>query len=178
MLIVMAGLPASGKSTIADAAARLLGCAVISVDPIEAALWTAGIDRDQPTGLAAYVAAEAIAEAQLRLGHDVIIDAVNDVEAARQQWQDLANRAGTGILFVEVFTTDIAEHRHRLETRERGIAGFPEPTWEQIQGRRAGFDAWTHRDCASTHGNRLRRRRAALWMPSRGASTSSATQGR
>ncbi len=142
MLIVMAGLPASGKSTIADAAARLLGCAVISVDPIEAALWTAGIDRDQPTGLAAYVAAEAIAEAQLRLGHDVIIDAVNDVEAARQQWQDLANRAGTGILFVEVFTTDIAEHRHRLETRERGIAGFPEPTWEQIQGRRAGFDAW------------------------------------
>ncbi len=142
MLIVMAGLPASGKSTIADAAARLLGCTLVSVDPIEAALWMAGVDRDQPTGLAAYVAAEAVAETQLLLGHDVIIDAVNDAEPARVQWLDLAARTGVGIRFVEIFTTDAAEHRHRLETRERGIAGFPEPTWEQIQGRRAGFDAW------------------------------------
>lgn len=142
MLIVMAGLPGSGKSTIAEAAARVLGCAVVSVDPIEAALWTAGIDRTQPTGLAAYVAAEAVAQTQLTLGHTVIVDAVNDASAARQQWTDLAARADVGILFVEVFTTDPAEHRRRLETRERGFPDFPEPTWESIQSRRHAFDGW------------------------------------
>ena len=148
MLIVMAGLPASGKSTIAAAAGRILGCSVVSVDPIEAALWTAGIERTQPTGLAAYVAAEAVAEAQLRLGGTVIIDAVNDAPAARQQWADLAARTGVGLLFVEVITTDRTEHRRRLETRERGIPDFPEPTWDAVQARRASFDDW--------HGPRLR----------------------
>jgi predicted kinase len=142
VLIVMAGLPGSGKSTIAAAAARRLDCAVISVDPIEAAMWRAGIDREQPTGLAAYVAAEAVAEAQLRLGRRVIVDAVNDVEPARQQWRDLAARAGVELLFVEVVATEAREHRRRLEERERGIPGFTEPTWESVEARRAGFDGW------------------------------------
>lgn len=143
MLIVMAGLPGSGKSTIAAAAARRLGCAVVSVDPVEAAMWVAGIDPTQPTGLAAYVVAETITQEQLRLGHDVIVDAVNAVEPARQQWRDLAGRTGVALLFVEVITSDDREHRRRLEKRERGIEGFPEPTWESIEARRVGFAGWT-----------------------------------
>jgi hypothetical protein len=34
---------------------------VLSVDPIESAMWRAGLDRAQPTGLAAYLVAESIA---------------------------------------------------------------------------------------------------------------------
>lgn len=143
MLIVMAGLPGSGKSTIAAAAARQLGCAVVSVDPVEAAMWIAGIDRTQPTGLAAYVVAETVAQEQLRLGHDVIVDAVNDVEPARQQWRDLAGRTGVDLLFVEVVASDADEHRRRLEARERDIKGFPEPTWESVEARRVGFAEWS-----------------------------------
>ncbi len=90
MLIVMAGLPASGKSTLAERIAGELRCAILSVDPIESALWRAGIDRDQPTGLAAYVVAEDLAREQIRIGGDVIVDAVNDAELARNQWRSLA----------------------------------------------------------------------------------------
>ena len=139
----MAGLPASGKSTVATATARLLGCAVVSVDPIEAAMWGAGIDHDQPTGIAAYGVAEAVAREQLRLGQDVIVDAVNDVEPARQQWRNLAKEMGTSLLFVEVTCADEDEHRRRLHTRRRGIAGFPEPSWDAVMARREGFDGWT-----------------------------------
>ncbi len=142
VLIAMAGLPGSGKSTLAAEAARLLGCAVVSVDPIEAAMWAAGIDRAQPTGLAAYVVAEAVAWEQLRGGHDVIVDAVNDVEPARRQWRDLADRAGTTLLFAEVFCSDEHEHRRRLSNRHRDIRGFPEPGWDAVLGRRAGFEGW------------------------------------
>jgi predicted kinase len=142
VLIVMAGLPGSGKSTVAQAAARRLQCAIVSVDPIEAAMWRAGIDRAQPTGLAAYVIVEAVAREQLRIGHDVIVDAVNDVEPARQQWRHLAAQMGVRLLFVEIVASDPVEHRRRLEVRRRGIEGFPEPSWESIEARRAGLAEW------------------------------------
>jgi predicted kinase len=138
----MAGLPAAGKSAVADGLAKGLRCAVLSVDPIEAAMWRAGVGRDQPTGLAAYVVAEALAAEQLTLGHDVIIDAVNGVEPARQQWQALAARTGSVLRFIEVRCSDEAEHRRRLAGRQRGIDGFPEPTWESVQARRAALNDW------------------------------------
>jgi predicted kinase len=138
----MAGLPGSGKSAVAEDLARSLGCAVLSVDPVEAAMWRSGIARDQPTGLAAYVVAEVLAAEQLALGHDVIVDAVNAVEPARDQWRRLAERSGSSLRFIEVHCSDEREHRRRLEVRERGITGFPEPSWESVQSRRAGLRDW------------------------------------
>lgn len=44
-LVVMSGLPGTDKSAIADAAGRLLGAPVRSVDPVEAATWRSGIHR-------------------------------------------------------------------------------------------------------------------------------------
>jgi predicted kinase len=143
MLIVMAGLPGSGQSTVAVGVARQLQCAMVSVDPIEAAMWRSGISRAQPTGLAAYVVAEAIAEQQLRFGHDVIVDAVNDVQPARQQWRDLAGRFGEAPIFVEVFCSDPVEHRRRLETRQRDLPGLLEPHWDSLAERKTHFDEWT-----------------------------------
>ncbi len=142
MLVVMAGLPGVGKSAVAQELARTLGCAVLSVDPVEAAIWRAGVSRDEPTGLAAYVVVEALAAEQLALGHDVIIDAVNGVEPARDQWRRLAERTGSALRFIEVRCSDEEEHRRRLEGRARGIDGFPEPSWESVRARRAGFDCW------------------------------------
>lgn len=48
----MAGLPGAGKSAVADALGRALDATVLSVDPVEAAMWRAGVGRDQPTGRA------------------------------------------------------------------------------------------------------------------------------
>ncbi len=142
-LVVLAGLPGVGKSAVAHATAGLLGCTLVSVDPLEAAMWRAGISHDAPTGLAAYVVAEAVAEGQLRLGGPVVVDAVNDHPAARQQWQDLATRTGATLAFVEVRLADRSEHRRRLEGRVRDLDGFPEPRWSEVESRRAAFESWT-----------------------------------
>lgn len=142
VLVVTAGLPGAGKSAVAEGVARALGCAVLSVDPIEAALWRAGVERGQPTGLAAYVVAEDLAHEQLRLGHDVVVDAVNDDPAAREQWRALGARHGLRPTYLEVVCPDEELHRTRLERRVRSIAGFPEPTWESVAVRRGAFRDW------------------------------------
>ncbi len=79
---------------------------------------------------------------QLNLGHDVIVDAANDAVGAREQWKNLAQSANVPLLFVEVWCADSAEHKRRLEARIRDIPGFPEPSWESVVARRAGFDGW------------------------------------
>jgi predicted kinase len=145
MLIAMAGLPAAGKSSIARGIGGTLCAPVVSVDPIEAALRRSGIGAGQPTGLAAYLAAEAVADGILALGQTVIVDAVNAVEPARQQWRALADRRRVRLTFIEVVCSAPDLHRRRLEERDRGIEGFAEPTWADVERVRAGYEPWDDR---------------------------------
>ena len=140
MLIAMAGLPGSGKSTIAQVLGGRLGASVVSVDPIEAAILQAGIDSDQPTGLAAYLVAETIAESVLVSGHDVIVDAVNAVDPAREQWVDLAQRQGVKLKFIEVACSDPEIHRQRLENRERRL--FSEASSHAVEQSLDEYSPW------------------------------------
>jgi predicted kinase len=143
MLIATAGLPGSGKSTVADALGAALGVTVISVDPIESAILAAGIDDAQPTGLAAYLVAEKLAASVLSTGHSIIVDAVNAVDAAREQWVKLAARQGVPLKFVEVVCSDPAVHRARLEARIRHLPHLTEPTWHAVEQSLDEYSAWT-----------------------------------
>jgi predicted kinase len=142
MLIVMAGLPGAGKSTLAGDLAMALGCAVLGVDQVEAAMWRAGLSRSGPTHHAAYLAVGALAAEQLTLGRQVIVDAVNGPELARAQWRQLADRTNADLRFIVVECSDDAVYRERVEHRYRKIEGLPEPTWEGIVQRRASFPPW------------------------------------
>jgi predicted kinase len=143
MLIVVAGLPGSGKSTMADDLGRALNCAVLGVDQAEAAMWRAGVSPPAPTHHAAYLVVGSLAAEQLALGHDVIVDAVNGPEPARAQWRDLAAEMGAELKFIVVECGDDRVYRDRVEHRTRNIEGFPEPTWEGVLRRRADFPPWT-----------------------------------
>ncbi|WP_142140521.1 ATP-binding protein [Acidovorax sp. SLBN-42] len=142
-LVVMAGLPGAGKSTIAEIVGARLGATVVSVDPIESAILRAGIDADQPTGLAAYLVAEQIAEKELDSGRTVIVDAVNAGEAARLQWRDLADRTDVRLRVIEVVCSDERLHRERLEKRERRLPHLDETTWRAVEQSLEGYAAWT-----------------------------------
>ena len=142
MLIVMAGVPATGKSTIARALAASIDLVVFSVDPIEAAMLRAGVSPREPTGLAAYVVAEQLAREHLLAGRDALIDAVNDAAEAREQWRSLASALGTPLVYIEVFCSDADTHRRRLHARRHQPAEIPEPAWSSLRARRAALDAW------------------------------------
>ncbi|RZU63408.1 AAA family ATPase [Zhihengliuella halotolerans] len=143
-LIALAGLPGTGKSTTAEALASRLGAVLLGVDPLEAAIVSAGVEQKrQPTGHAAYAAVEAAAEPQLRNGLDVVIDAVNDTAEARGQWKRLAERTGAELLWFEVVCSDPTVHRMRLQQRKRvedPLIGAP--TWISLNRRRFQLALW------------------------------------
>jgi predicted kinase len=140
-LIVLSGLPGSGKSTLAEGLSRKLSVPVFSIDPIEAAMWRGGLAKAQ-TGIAAYDVAIALADEHLRLGHSVIADAVNPVEAPRAAWRNLAAKYRAELRIIECICADEAVHRRRIEARVRSIDGMPEITWARVLERRAEYEAW------------------------------------
>ncbi len=142
-LIVTSGLPGTGKSTVADGLAKTLRAPLLSVDPIEAALWRAGVSKST-SGIAAYRVAQALAAENLKLGQSVIVDAVNPVEASRQMWLSLAETAPAHLSFIEVSCSDECLHRERIEARVRGIDGMPEVTWDRVLTRKAEYESWQH----------------------------------
>lgn len=143
MLIAMAGLPGAGKSTVAEILSARLNIPTVSTDPIESAILGAGIDSDQPTGLAAYLVTETIADSVLQSGQSVIVDAVNAVDPAREQWVNLALRCGEQLRFIEVVCSDSDLHRQRLETRNRELPHLVEPTWHAVEQSLDEYSPWS-----------------------------------
>jgi predicted kinase len=141
-LVVVSGLPGSGKSTLAEGLSRALSVPLFSIDPIEAAMWRGGVARDQ-TGIAAYDIAVTLADEHLKLGHSVIIDAVNPVEAPRAAWRKLAAKHRAVLKIIECVCADEPLHRRRVEARVRNIDGMPELTWARVLERRAEYEPWS-----------------------------------
>ena len=141
-LIVLSGLPGSGKSVLAESLSRELSIPIFSIDPIEAAMWRAGLAKAE-TGVAAYEVAKALADEHLRLRLSVVVDAVNPVEAPRAAWRDLAAKHRVSLKIIECVCSDETMHRQRIEARVRSVAGAHELTWAQLLQRRAEYEAWT-----------------------------------
>ena len=165
----MSGLPGVGKSAVADAIGRALRAPVLAVDPIDAAMRQAGVGPDQPTGLAAYVVAEALTRHTLTLGVDVVVDAVNAVAPAQAQWIGVASDLDVPLRVVEVICSDVDLHRARLAGRTRDLPGFPEPTWDTVQRIRAAFERWTVDrlllDSTESHSRNVSRALAYVGVP-------------
>jgi predicted kinase len=134
MLIIFGGLPGAGKTAIARELARQIGAVHLRIDSIEQAIRASGI-VSQPLDDAAYRAAYAVAEDNLRIGRTVVADSVNPLQLTRNAWVEVANRVRAGAIEIEVKCSDANEHRRRVETRITDIPGLRLPTWEEVVSR-------------------------------------------
>lgn len=132
-LVVFAGLPGVGKTTLAREVAARLGATFLRIDTIEAAIVSTLMPfSGSPVG---YVVAARVAMDQLRAGRTVVVDAVNGVEVARQGWIDVAREWAATLAFIEVTCSNVDEHRRRVESRTPEMPGHNVPTWDQVQQR-------------------------------------------
>jgi predicted kinase len=139
MLIIFAGLPGTGKTSIARELACRLGALYVRIDSIEQAIRessaiTGSLDD------AGYRVGYAVAEDNLRLGRTVVADSVNPLGLTRDAWVDVADRAQVRAVEIEVVCSDPREHRRRVETRAADIAGFTMPAWDDVVSRE--YHAW------------------------------------
>ena len=134
MLVVIGGLPGTGKTTIARRLAARRAAIYLRIDVIEQAIRMAGVLAGD-VGPAGYFVANALAASNLANGLTVIADCVNPVRESREGWRTTAADAQTRILEVEIVCSDPAEHRRRVETRETDIKGLILPPWHEVLKR-------------------------------------------
>lgn len=140
MLIILSGLPGTGKSTIARVLAQRLGAFHLRVDAIEMALWHSEL-KIRKSEDAGYRACYALAEENLRLGATVIGDTVNPIEVTRRDWRAVAKAVDVGSLEVEVICSDPALHRSRVEARRDAEPQAGYPPWDKVCARH--YEPWT-----------------------------------
>src|SRR5512140_3725393 len=107
VLVIMSGLPATGKTTISRGLAGRLGAVHLRVDTIEQAMVASGA-VEHPVGSAGYAVGQALATDLLRQGHVVIADSVNPLPVTRDAWHAAAASSGAGFVDVEIVCSDPA----------------------------------------------------------------------
>jgi predicted kinase len=139
VLVILAGLPATGKTTIARALSSQISAVHLRVDTIEHAIVRAGT-ASHPVGPVGYIVAYALAGDFLRQGLTVVAESVNPLHITRQAWHDVARTAAVDHLDVEIVCSDPALHQRRATTRTIDIPDFRPPTWSEITGRE--YEPW------------------------------------
>jgi predicted kinase len=132
----MAGLPCTGKSTIANAIATTLPASLLSADPIDVALSAAGQPNEQ--GKAGYEVMKAITREHLMLGLHVVVDAVNPFAFVRRAYLDLAAQfvAPTAVIMTTCSDRDL----HRTRVEQRHVAGRKGIDWTGVEKQIAYFE--------------------------------------
>ncbi|MFJ4376466.1 AAA family ATPase [Pseudomonas japonica] len=140
MLIVFSGLPGTGKTTLANALAKASSALYLRIDSIEQAIRDAAV-LVEDVGTSGYRVAGALALANLRLGHRLVVDCVNPVAESRRAWAEIAEQAGVALVDIQVICSDPREHRRRVESRQADIPGLTPPDWQSVLNH--DYQPWT-----------------------------------
>jgi adenylate kinase family enzyme len=145
-LIVFTGLPACGKSTLADALAIGMGVPAFAGDWLMGGLKPAqGVlaELDRAAYLDTYYSLlESLIVRQFLVKQSAIVDAMIDDRVAAR-WHTLVEGHGADFLVVECICSDVAVHRGRVEGRVRAIPGWHEVVWAHVQRMREEFPRLT-----------------------------------
>lgn len=143
VVVLVAGVPGTGKSTLAETLGRTLKAPVFSMDWQLGALAVFGVLRPDNTGPLSELMLTAAVARQLHLGMGAIIDATGHTKAERDRWRSLTERLGGRFIGVECVCSDEQLQRSRLEGRSRGIPCWPATvSWEHVNRMKELWEPW------------------------------------
>jgi predicted kinase len=143
LLVLVTGLQATGKSTVADAAGELLAAPVLSHDWTMSGLRTypevqRALDAMDPSGHSSvgWSILFALARQQLRRGTSVVLDGV--ARAAQvHQCRNVSREERAQMLLIVTQCRDLDVHRARVEGRQRHIPNWYELDWDHVEQARS-----------------------------------------
>lgn len=145
-LVMVTGLQGTGKSTIAEAAGRILDGAVLAHDWVMSGLrpypaLQQALESMDPPGHRAvgWSVLLALARSQLRAGRSVVLDGMARGTEASLARQVAAEEDSPGVVILTE-CADPVVHRSRIEGRLRHIPHWYELTWDHVQRSR---ETWT-----------------------------------
>jgi len=129
-LLLMVGLPGTGKSSVVENLQKNLPCVIVSTDNIRLLM------RNKPTYTAAemmlvYEVCYSIIEARLKQGQRVIFDASNYLAARREHLKKIGHRAGApvAVCYVQAAQGVIHERLQQRNSGNRRITDLSDADW-------------------------------------------------
>lgn len=141
-IIVVSGLPGTGKTRLAESIGSQFQVPVFSVAWVLGALAQFGVLERPDRGPMAYEIIGALLEHQLRMRQSAIADGMVGSGEVRARWRQLADRHRAGFEVIECVCSDPVVHRTRIEARRDPIPGWPDPGWDHVEAMRERYEPW------------------------------------
>lgn len=139
-LTVFAGMPGSGKTTLARKASRHLGLPIFSKDRIQRVLRDHHL-ADEHSGDGYYIILD-MADEQLSLGVSVILDATFPLDHFRLVASEIAARHKANFCAIYCYCSDDAVWEARMERRVQYVPGWKPVGWEVVLRMRQYYQPW------------------------------------
>lgn len=123
MIILVGGLPGSGKTYFADRLAAKIGAGYISSDQVRMALHATG-QYKMDDKLQVYRELASRVESECKTGHDVVVDATFSHEVMRALFVSLASRLGVALRMIWVVAGEELIRQRVSKPRKHTEADF------------------------------------------------------
>lgn len=145
VVVVFAGLPGTGKSTLARAVARELRAVYLDKDTIKACVLKLArelkLERGEDlAGPLSYELLVDLARDNLTLGLSVVLDSPAGYTRFRDQVQQMAQATRVDLKVIECICTDETMLRARVEQGEPEQAAYRTRDWEAYRHSRGRFE--------------------------------------